>query len=168
MSNLQRQLFLVRAPLALAAAGALALAGCGGEGSGSGAPTPASTTANASPSASPTPSASPSKTPDSRPLSATSDDPQKVAISLKSQIAQIGKIVKITEDNDANNLIGRPGQYDAATFMQDTRLPCTAKDQYDELSIDCGAKIERWASNKDAHSPCGRHPAEAEGLRAGR
>ena len=30
---------------------------------------------------------------------------------------------------------GRPGQYDAATFMQDTRLPCTAKDQYDELSI---------------------------------
>ena len=45
---------------------------------------------------------------------------------------------------------GRPGQYDAATFMQDTRLPCTAKDQYDELSIDCGAKIERWASNKDA------------------
>ena len=80
----------------------------------------------------------------------SSDDPQTVAISLKSQIAQIGKIVKITEDNDANNLIGRPGQYDAATFMQDTRLPCTAKDQYDELSIDCGAKIERWASNKDA------------------
>jgi len=65
----------------------------------------------------------------------SSDDPQTVAISLKSQIAQIGKIVKITEDNDANNLIGRPGQYDAATFIQDTRLPCTAKDQYDELSI---------------------------------
>jgi len=79
-----------------------------------------------------------------------SDDPQTVAISLKSQIAQIGKIVKITEDNDANNLIGRPGQYDAATFIQDTRLPCTANNQYDELSIDCGAKIERWASNKDA------------------
>ena len=80
----------------------------------------------------------------------SSDDPQTVAISLESQIAQIGKIVKITKDNDANNLIGRPGQYDAATFIQDTRLPCNAKGQYDELSIDYGAKIERWASNKDA------------------
>lgn len=73
-----------------------------------------------------------------------------MAVSLKSQIREVGKIVKITENNDANDLIGRPGQYDAATFMQDTRLPCTAKDQFDELSIECGAKLERWRSNGDA------------------
>ena len=84
------------------------------------------------------------------PPSATSSDPQVVAVSLKAQIRHIGKIVKITEDNDANDLIGRPGQYDAATFIQDARLPCTAKDQFDELSIDCGAKVERWATNDDA------------------
>lgn len=148
MSHFQRHRFLIRAPLALAAAGALALAGCGGQGSDSGTPSTAART----PSASLTPSPSPSTSTASRPLSATSEDPQEAAVSLKSQIAQIGRIVKITEDNDANNLIGRPGQYDAATFMQDTRLPCTAKDQYDELSIGCGAKVERWASNKDARA----------------
>ena len=149
----QRLRFLTKAPVALAAVGALALAGCGGQGTGSGGMTAAHATSRASvtpsPSASATPSPSPStsKTP---PLSATSDDPHEVAVSLKDQIPEIGAVVKITEDNDANNLIGRPGQYDAATFMQDKRLPCTAQDQYDDLSIDCGAKVERWASNKDA------------------
>ncbi|MBD3783682.1 MAG: hypothetical protein IE926_12150 [Micrococcales bacterium] len=55
-------------------------------------------------------------------------------------------MIELTEDNDTNNLIGRPGQYDAATFMADKRLGCSKSDQYDQLGVDCGAKIERWAT----------------------
>ena len=75
-----------------------------------------------------------------------------VAESLKTQIPAVGAIVKLTENNDTNNLIGRPGQYDAATFMQDTRLSCKAKGDYQELATSCGAKVERWASNADAQA----------------
>jgi hypothetical protein len=152
MIQVRQRRFVSGMPLAVAATTALVLAGCGGGGSGTSISAAAAATVPASPSPSVSPSASPTAPAPkpSAPLSATSDDPQKVAQSLKAQIAKIGKIVKITEDNDANDLIGRPGQYDAATFMQDTRLPCSAKDNYDELSIDCGAKVERWASTKDA------------------
>lgn len=151
MIQVRQRRFVSGMPLAVAATAALVLAGCGGGGSGtSSSAATASVPASQSTSVSPSSSPSTSAPMPSAPLSATSDDPQKVAQSLKSQIAKIGKIVKITEDNDANDLIGRPGQYDAATFMQDTRLPCSAKDNYDQLSIDCGAKVERWASTKDA------------------
>jgi hypothetical protein len=81
-----------------------------------------------------------------------SDDPQVIAGQLKAAIPQIGEIVKITEDNDENNLIGRPGQYDAATFMEDKRLGCSADDNFNGLSIDCGAKLERWPSEADAQA----------------
>lgn len=127
------------------------MSGCGSKDAVDPLATSSPSTTASSPSASaPSPSATPPPSTAARHASATSDDPQIVAVSLKSQIRQVGKIVKITEDNDANNLIGRPGQYDAATFMQDTRLPCTATDQFDELSIDCGAKLERWGSDGDA------------------
>jgi hypothetical protein len=62
-----------------------------------------------------------------------SDDSQAIAKDLKAAIPQIGAIVEITEDNDENNLIGRPGQYKG-------------------LSIDCGAKLERWPSKADAQA----------------
>lgn len=58
----------------------------------------------------------------------TPKDPHLVAQQLQAAIPDIGAIVKITEDNDQNNLIGRPGQYDAAVFMQDKRLGCSAAD----------------------------------------
>lgn len=150
MSKFGRRRFAIGVPVGTVAAVVL-LTGCGGGESGTTASTsPAASAAPSSISVSPSPTASASTPEPAAPLSATSDDPQEVAESLKLQIGKIGKIVRITEDNDANDLIGRPGQYDAATFIQDTRLPCTAKDNYDDLSIDCGAKVERWASTKDA------------------
>jgi len=79
-----------------------------------------------------------------------SDDPTEEANRLKTQIPQIVDVITLTEDNDENDLIGRPGQYDAASFMADKRLACRAAGDYDELSIDCGAKIERWPSEADA------------------
>jgi hypothetical protein len=170
MSQFPQPRFVNRMPLAMVAMAALLLTGCGGGGSGTSTSTAAAASASVSPSMSvpPAPSPSASTAAPSAPLSATSDDPQKVAESLKAQIAKIGKVVKITEDSDANDLIGRPGQYDAATFMQDTRLPCTAKDNYDELSIDCGAKVERWASTKDAKARAAdiRQKLKAYGLGA--
>lgn len=83
-------------------------------------------------------------------VAAHSDDPTDEAKRLKSQIPQIIDVITMTEDNDQNDLIGRPGQYDAASFMADKRLGCQATDDYDGLSIDCGAKIERWPSEADA------------------
>jgi hypothetical protein len=79
-----------------------------------------------------------------------SDDPTEEAKRLRTQIPQIVDVITMTEDNDENNLIGRPGQYDAASFMADKRLGCHAAGVYDGLSIDCGAKIERWPSEADA------------------
>src|SRR5580765_2962635 len=81
-----------------------------------------------------------------------SDDSQAIAKDLHAAIPQIGAIVEITEDNDENNLIGRPGQYNAGSFMQDKRLGCTAASKFQGLSIDCGAKLERWPSKADAQA----------------
>lgn len=81
-----------------------------------------------------------------------SDNPQGVAKTLKSALPAIGRVVKITEDNDDNKLLGRPDQYDAATFMQDKRLKCSSANNLDGLSIDCDATIERWASQEDAQA----------------
>lgn len=74
-----------------------------------------------------------------------------MAESLKSQISEIATIVQVTEANDSNNLLGRPGKYDAASFMKDSRLTCSASSLRD-LDTSCGAKIERWPSKADAQA----------------
>jgi hypothetical protein len=89
---------------------------------------------------------------DSEATAAVSDNPQVIAVQLKAAIPEIGKIVEITEDNDKNNLIGRPGKYDAGSFMEDKRLGCSAANKFDDLSVDCGAKLERWPSQADAQA----------------
>jgi hypothetical protein len=46
----------------------------------------------------------------------------------------------ITEDNDPNDLLGRPNGYVAAVVLEDPRLEgCGAG-----LGVDCGATIEEW------------------------
>lgn len=129
---------------------ALALAGCGGASAGSTTSSSAPATSSSSASSS-TSTPSPTETTPTLPASATSDDPQVVAESLKQQIPEIGAIVKVTEANDSNDLIGRPGKYDAASFMKDTRVSCSASD-LKQLDTSCGAKIERWPSKADAEA----------------
>ena len=46
----------------------------------------------------------------------------------------------ITEDNDPNDLIGRPSGYTDAAVVYDSEAECT------ELGVDCGATIEIWPS----------------------
>jgi hypothetical protein len=123
---------------------ASALAACGGDSSSS---TDNSSNTSGSPSLAAT--ASPSAAPEP---SVAGDDPAAAAAALAAAIPSIGAVVKITEDNDSNDLIGRPGQYDAAMFIQDKRLGCTSADNYSDLSIDCGAKLERWPSKAAAQA----------------
>lgn len=71
-----------------------------------------------------------------------------LAAALQTSVPDITKVVEITEDNDTNDLIGRPGQYDQATFLASSELACDG--DYNGLSVDCGAKLERWGSADDA------------------
>jgi len=48
--------------------------------------------------------------------------------------------VPITEDNDPNDLLGRPNGYVAAIVIKDSRLA----DCGDDLGVDCGATVEEW------------------------
>lgn len=127
----------------------VALAGC------SSTPDPATPASSAPAAASTTASnAVPASSPPASPAasgSQTSDDPQVVADSLKVQISEISAVVQVTEANDSNDLIGRPGKYDAATFMKDSRLTCSASELKD-LDTSCGAKLERWPSQAAAQA----------------
>lgn len=64
---------------------------------------------------------------------------QSVAKSIRAVIPEVAEVIEVTEDNDPNNLIGRPNGYVAASVLVDSRLPrCT------DLGADCGAMIEQW------------------------
>jgi hypothetical protein len=126
--------------LGLAALLLLTLAACGG-GAGSddaSSPTPSPTTESA---------AAPSEVASSAEIAS---DVPSIANAIRSAVSDVGDVVEITEANDVNDLIGRPGQYDQAAFMASQVIGCDG--DYDELSIDCGAKLERWASKADAQA----------------
>lgn len=80
--------------------------------------------------------------------SADSSNPtaESAALVLQSQIPDVAELVKLDEDNDPNDLIGRPNGYTAATVIFDSRVSCEG----DEPGVDCGATIEEWSSQEDA------------------
>lgn len=64
---------------------------------------------------------------------------ESVAEAIGASIPEVTEVIEITEDNDPNNLIGRPNGYVAASVLVDSRLPrCT------DPGTDCGATIEQW------------------------
>ncbi|RKR73483.1 hypothetical protein C8E83_0576 [Frondihabitans australicus] len=63
-----------------------------------------------------------------------------ISADLQSKIPQVTHVLQITEDNDPNNLIGRPNEYTQAATLYDSRTPCT------DIGADCGATIEIWPS----------------------
>ena len=75
-------------------------------------------------------------------------DATAVAKELKRAIKKVTEVRTITEDNDPNDLIGRPNGYTSAAVLVDSRieLPCDKK----EPSADCGAKVEVWKPAEDA------------------
>lgn len=60
-----------------------------------------------------------------------------VADDLKVEISAITESVEITEENDPNDLIGRPGGYTESVVLHDSRVACD-----DDVSVGCGAKVE--------------------------
>ena len=57
------------------------------------------------------------------------------------------KLVAITENNDPNNLLGRPNGYTAAVVIYDQGGSCSG-----DLGVDCGATVEQWPSGADANA----------------
>lgn len=66
------------------------------------------------------------------------EDATALAERLGAKMKSATKMVAITEDNDPNDLIGRPNGYVSAAVIYDTGASC------DELGSDCGAMIEVW------------------------
>ena len=61
-----------------------------------------------------------------------------VVETVRSGVPEATEVVDITEDNDPNDLIGRPNGYVGGAVFYDSRLAC------DDLSVDCGATLEEW------------------------
>lgn len=78
------------------------------------------------------------------------DDAEKMADVLQVAIPTLRSRIKMTEDNDENQLFGRPGQYDQGSFLGDSRLDCDASTDFNDLDTACGVKIERWPSQDAA------------------
>lgn len=72
---------------------------------------------------------------------------QSAAESIKAVIPEATELIEVTEDNDPNNLIGRPNGYLAATVLVDSRLPKCA-----DLGADCGVMIEQWPDQAAAQN----------------
>lgn len=68
-----------------------------------------------------TPSAASSATPSetSSPTESTTMEAEAIAKSLQDQVPSVVKVTVITEDNDPNDLIGRPNGYISAAVLSD-------------------------------------------------
>lgn len=64
----------------------------------------------------------------------------EIGDAIKTQVADISKVVTITEDNDPNDKIGRPGGYVDGAVMFDSR----AEPSNEEPGADQGAFLEVW------------------------
>jgi serine/threonine-protein kinase len=104
---------------------------------------PAPNTATA---ADPTKAASVVNPPQLAPAGASIPTAQNAAESIRAAIPEVTQTIALTADNDANNLIGRPNGYTAATVLVDSRAQCTT----DGPGVDCGATIEQWPSAEAA------------------
>lgn len=88
-----------------------------------------------------------------RPSAAPAPGPrtaQTAAEAIQAAIPEVTTLIALTEDNDTNNLIGRPNGYVAATVLVDSRIsnvnPCSIAD----AGVDCGATVEQWPDENAA------------------
>ena len=89
------------------------------------------------PPTTPTATVSPTAAPASSSLAAA----QSAAEAIRAAIPEVTSLIAITEDNDANNMIGRPNGYVAATVLVDSR---TEGCEIGKPGIECGARVEQW------------------------
>jgi hypothetical protein len=114
---------------------ALALSACGSGSSSVGG-------ATASPSiAAPTASAPTTSSP-AQPRTAAA-----AAAKIKASVPSVTKLVTINENNDPNDLLGRPNGYTAAVVIYNQGGSCSG-----DMGVDCGATVEQWPSEADANA----------------
>ncbi|WP_374969005.1 hypothetical protein [Terrabacter sp. BE26] len=75
---------------------------------------------------------------------AVARDASAVAAQVKAAVPSVTKVVTITEDNDPNNKIGRPGGYVSAATLYDKGVSCS------QLGAECGATVEVWPDEASA------------------
>ena len=78
--------------------------------------------------------------------SAAAPDATALANKVKAGVTSVSKVVTVTEDNDPNKKIGRPGGYVSAAVLYDSGVTCTATG----FGSACGAIIEVWPTEQDA------------------
>ncbi len=122
----------------------LLLAGCGGQAAPATQPTqsaaqPAGSTASATTDVTET-----AQTPTTEPAPPV-NPADATGWAEAVQQTSTTKITTITEDNDPNDLIGRPGGYVSAAVIHDSGAECE-----DGLGVACGAVVEVFASEDDA------------------
>ncbi len=73
---------------------------------------------------------------------------QSAAEAIKAAVPEITELVPLTEENDDNNLLGRPNGYSAAVVLIDPR----SKGLCDlaKPGADCGATVEQWPDQEAA------------------
>ncbi|WP_139346715.1 PGRS-family protein [Sinomonas mesophila] len=99
---------------------------------------PATTSETSTPSVTPTPSATPT------PTKTSAADATAIAERIKTGVPSITGITTVTETNDSNQLIGRPGQYTSAAWVADSGAVVGA------TGADGGAVVEVFATEADA------------------
>ncbi len=77
---------------------------------------------------------------------AESADATEIAEELKGASRTATKVVTITEENDPNNLIGRPNGYDSAAIIYDSEVSC------DSLGSECGLVVEVFSDENTAQA----------------
>jgi serine/threonine-protein kinase len=70
----------------------------------------------------------------------------QAADKIRGKIPEVTQLIALNEDNDANQLIGRPNGYTAATAIVDSRGKCPN----DGPGVDCGATVEQWPDQAGA------------------
>jgi hypothetical protein len=121
----------------------LAVAGCGGESGSHGTKDAGTTTASATRSG---PTSSPADSPSASTTPSIAADASSLAGRIKVAVPSVTKVVRITENNDPNDMIGRPNGYTNAAVLYDKGAGCT------ELGVDCGATIEVWPTAAEARA----------------
>ncbi|MEU2201567.1 hypothetical protein [Isoptericola sp. NPDC019482] len=118
--------------LAVSTALLVVATGCAADGGDSSGPTTG--VSPSTPSTSATPSDSPAP-----------ESAKELASQLVDAVDTATSFTLITEDNDPNDLIGRPGGYEDAAVIMDSTVKCS-----DGLGADCGATVEIFGSVADA------------------
>lgn len=105
----------------------------------------ADSTGQASPAASSSASSAPSTTAAGEsPVPRPSAPPVATDVAGSIKQPSTTKVVVITEDNDPNNLIGRPNGYLTAAVIYDSNATCS------DLGVECGATVEVWSDEAAA------------------